>query len=31
MIHIPGGRYALDMPGLENIRLGNIFDYFIDR
>ena len=31
MIHIPGGRYALDMPGLENIDSATVSDYFIDR
>ena len=25
MIHVPGGRYALDMPGLENIDSSTVF------
>jgi serine/threonine protein kinase/dienelactone hydrolase len=31
MIHIPGGRYVLDMPGLENIDSATVSDYYIDR
>ena len=31
MIHIPAGRYLLDMPGLDNIDSATASDYFIDR
>jgi serine/threonine protein kinase len=31
MIHVPGGRYGLDMPGLENIDSATVSDYYIDR
>ena len=31
MIHIPGGRYVLDMSGLESIDSATVSDYYIDR
>ena len=31
MIHVPGGSYAINMPGLANIDSATVTDYFIDR
>jgi serine/threonine protein kinase len=31
MIHIPGGKYSLSIPGLEQIESADMSDYFIDR
>jgi tRNA A-37 threonylcarbamoyl transferase component Bud32/pimeloyl-ACP methyl ester carboxylesterase len=31
MIHIPAGKYVLDVPGLENIDSATVSDYYIDR
>ena len=31
MIHVPGGKYGLSIPGLEHIDSASVSDYFIDR
>jgi serine/threonine protein kinase/cephalosporin-C deacetylase-like acetyl esterase len=31
MIHVPGGRYGLSIPGLAHIDSASVSDYFIDR
>ena len=31
MIHVPGGKYSLSIPGLEQIESADVSDYFIDR
>jgi formylglycine-generating enzyme required for sulfatase activity/dienelactone hydrolase len=31
MVHIPGGKYALEMNGLENLDSAVVSDYFMDR